>query len=67
MNNDSNRQKIITGHPVPSIQRPPLPPRPHASYCYDEYDLAGGFEMIKKLFKSSLNRFTSFVSRLLQC
>lgn len=51
MHNDSNKQIVITGH-LAIIPRPPLPPRPHASYCYDVYDLAGGFEVIKKLVKS---------------
>ena len=52
MDNNSNPQIIITGHPTPPTQHPPLPPKPQASYCYDEYDLAGGFEEIKNLVKS---------------
>lgn len=52
MDNNSNPQIIITGHPTHPTQRPPLPPKPQASIRYDEYDLAGGFEEIKNLVKS---------------
>lgn len=52
MNNGSNPQIIITGYLTSPPQRPPLPPKPQASIRYDEYDLAGGFEEIKKLVKS---------------
>ena len=52
MDNNSNSQIIITGHPTPPTQRPPLPPKPQPSICYDEYDLTGGFKVIKKLVKS---------------
>ena len=54
MNNDSNRQIIITGHPTSPTQRLPLPPKPHASYCDDEYSFLGFsdyFKEIKNLFK----------------
>ena len=54
MNNDSNRQIIITGHQTSPTQRLPLPPKPHASICYDEYDFLGFsdyFKEIKNLFK----------------
>ena len=51
MDNNSNPQIIITGHPTHPTQPPPLPPKPHASIRYDEYDLAGSFEEIKKLVK----------------
>lgn len=49
---EDNKKIILTGHPNPLISRPPLPPKPHVSICYDEYDLAGGFEEIKNLVKS---------------
>lgn len=48
----TNKTIIISGHSEPIKPRPPLPPKPHASICYDEYDLAGGFEEIKNLVKS---------------
>ena len=66
MPNNSNKQIVITGHLGPLAPRPPLPPRPHASYCKEENNFVDGFNEIKKLFKSSLNRFISFASRLLQ-
>ena len=52
MDNNSNPQIIITGHPTSPTQRLPLPPKPQSSIRYDEYDLAGGFEEIKNLVKS---------------
>lgn len=53
MNNGSNPQIIITGYLTsPPQHPPPLPLKSHASICYDEYDLAGGFEEIKNLVKS---------------
>ena len=48
---DNENKIILTGHPTPPTQRPPLPPKPQASIRYDEYDLAGGFEEIKNLVK----------------
>ena len=55
MDNNSNPQIIITGHPTPPTQRPPLPPKPQASYCDDEYSFLGFsdyFKEIKNLVKS---------------
>ena len=49
MNNDSNPQIIITDHPTPPTQRPPLPPKPQASYCYDEYGGLGFTDYFKKI------------------
>lgn len=46
MDNNSNPQIIITGHPTLPTQRPP---KPHASIRYNEYDLTGSFEEIKKI------------------
>lgn len=56
MDNNSNPQIIITGHQTSPTQRPPpLPPKPHASYCDDEYSFLGFsdyFKEIKNLVKS---------------
>ena len=55
MDNNSNPQIIITGHPTSPTQRLPLPPKPQASYCYDEYGGLGFtdyFKEIRNLVKS---------------
>ena len=52
MDNNSNPQIITTGHPVPSTQRPPLPPRPQASYCDYEFGFYGFSGYLKKILKS---------------
>ena len=52
---DNDNKIILTGHPTPPTQRPPLPPKPHASYCDDEYSFLGCsdyFKEIKNLVKS---------------
>ena len=52
---DNENKIILTGHPAHFIQRPPLPPKPHASICYDEYSFLGFsdyFKEIKNLVKS---------------
>lgn len=52
---DNDNKIILTGHPTSPTQRPPLPPKPHASYCDDEYSFLGFsdyFKEIKNLFKS---------------
>ena len=52
---DNENKIILTGHPTPPTQRPPLPPKPHASYCDDEYSFLGFsdyFKEIKNLAKS---------------
>lgn len=55
MDNNSNPQIIITGHPTSPTQHSPLPPKPQASICYDEYSFLGFsdyFKEIKNLVKS---------------
>lgn len=52
---DNENKIILTGHPTPPTQRPPLPPKPQASYCDDEYSFLGFsdyFKEIKNLVKS---------------
>ena len=52
---DNENKIILTGHPTSPTQRPPLPPKPHASYCDDEYSFLGFsdyFKEIKNLVKS---------------
>lgn len=52
---DNDNKIILTGHPTSPTQRPPLPPKPHASYCDDEYSFLGFsdyFKEIKNLVKS---------------
>ena len=52
---DNDNKIILTGHPTPPTQRPPLPPKPQASYCDDEYSFLGFsdyFKEIKNLVKS---------------
>ena len=52
---DNDNKIILTGHPTSPSQRPPLPPKPHASYCDDEYSFLGFsdyFKEIKNLVKS---------------
>ena len=52
---DNDNKIILTGHPTSPTQRPPLPPKPHASYCDDEYSFLGFsdyFKEIRNLVKS---------------
>ena len=57
---DNENKIILTGHPTPPTQRPPLPPKPQASYCDDEYSFLGFSDyfkeiknLVKLLFKGS--------------
>lgn len=57
---DNDNKIILAGHPTPPTQRPPLPPKPHASYCNDEYSFLGFSDyfkeirnLVKSLFKGS--------------
>ena len=46
---DNDNKIILTGHPTSPTQRPPLPPKPHASYCDDEYSFLGFSDYFKEI------------------
>lgn len=46
---DNNNKFILTDHPTPPTQRPPLPPKPHTSYCHDEYGGLGFTDYFKEI------------------